>query len=79
MKEKLASLGSKISELEYAYLLLQSLPPSYQNIISAINASANFAKAAIAPANVTQLALDEYDCLQGDKPKPDADEAFIAT
>jgi hypothetical protein len=69
MKEKLASLGSPISDLEYAYILLWSLPPSYQGIISAINASADFAKVTIAPANVTQLALDEYDCIQGSKLK----------
>jgi gag-polypeptide of LTR copia-type len=29
IKEKLASLGSAISELEFAYILLHSLPPSY--------------------------------------------------
>jgi hypothetical protein len=79
MKEKLASLGSNIPELEFAYILLRSLPPSYQGIISAINASADFAKATITPASVTRLTLDEYDRLQGDKPKSDADEAFGAS
>jgi gag-polypeptide of LTR copia-type len=79
MKEKLASLGSPISDLEYAYILLRSLPPSYQGIISAINASADFAKATIAPANMTRLALDEYDRIQGSKPKQDADEVFVAS
>jgi gag-polypeptide of LTR copia-type len=75
MKEKLASLESGLKELEFAYILLQSLPPSYQGIISAINALADFAQATITPTSVTRLALDEYDCLQGDK-KADADEAF---
>jgi gag-polypeptide of LTR copia-type len=76
MKEKLAPLGSNIPELEFAYILLWSLPPSYQGIISAINASADFAKATITPVSITQLALDEYNCLQGDKLKLDMDEAF---
>jgi gag-polypeptide of LTR copia-type len=79
MKEKLAPLGSNIPELEFAYILLRSLPPSYQGIISAINASADFAKVTIMPASVTRLTLDEYDRLQGDKPKSDADEAFSAS
>jgi gag-polypeptide of LTR copia-type len=75
MKEKLASLGSGLKELDFAYILLQSLPPLYQGIISTINTSADFAQAIITPASVTQLVLDEYNCLQGDK-KVDMDEAF---
>jgi gag-polypeptide of LTR copia-type len=79
MKEKLASLGSLISEIKYAYILLWSLPPSYQSITNAINASANFAKVTIAPTNMTQLVLDEYNCLQGNKFKQDADKAFTTS
>jgi gag-polypeptide of LTR copia-type len=78
MKEKLASLGSGLKELEFAYILLQSLPPSYQGIISAINVSADFAQAMITPTSITRLVLDEYDCLQGDK-KVDVDEAFTTS
>jgi gag-polypeptide of LTR copia-type len=79
MKEKLASLGSNISDLEFAYILLRSLPPSYQGIISAINTSTDFAKVTIVPANMIRLALDEYNRLEGDKPQQDADEAFATS
>jgi gag-polypeptide of LTR copia-type len=79
MRENLESLGSPLSDLDYAYTLLRSLPPSYKSTMHALNASADFTKSLIMPSNVIRLTLDEYDSRNENKPKEDADEAFATS
>ena len=80
LKEQLAAMGHKITDEEYATILLGSLPDSYDSAMNSITAAADISGKAITPALVIRLVTDEYDrrSLKKAKGKSPSDEAFYA-
>ena len=60
LREKLASIGKIIDDVEFAYIILTSLPPPYQAAISIINA-VDQAGISVSSDWVVRLVTDEYD------------------
>jgi gag-polypeptide of LTR copia-type len=78
MRERLASLGKTITDTEYAYILIRSLPPSYEPVWHGLNAAAELTGKTIYPKNVIHLAGGEFDRRALKKTAQGSDEAFVA-
>jgi hypothetical protein len=61
MQEQLAAMGKTISNVEYAAILIGSLPPSYTSMLGSISASAEMSRIAVLSSVVIKLAIDKFD------------------
>ena len=61
MQEKLASLGTILSEPDFTAIILGSLPKSYDQFLSAITVTASMLKQDINPDDLMKTIIDEYD------------------
>ena len=72
-------MGMQVTEEEYAYILLRSLPKSYVGIINSLTAQANLNSQPITLLNVIYLAMDEYVHCMMEKMNEGMNEVFMAT
>lgn len=61
LREQLDAAGGSVSDKEYAYILLNSLPEAYDTTVTAMNAVAVICQKDLFPEAVTTLVTDEYD------------------
>jgi hypothetical protein len=61
LREQLAELGKPIGDEEYTYLLIISLPSSYDPILTAIDVSAYLNESTVTPDNVINVVGGAYD------------------
>jgi hypothetical protein len=61
MREELASLGTILSEQDFSATILESLPKSYDQFLSAVTATASVMKKDLDPEDLMQAIIDEYD------------------
>jgi gag-polypeptide of LTR copia-type len=79
MREELSAMGAQVTEEEYTYILLRSLPKSYVGVINSLVAQANLNSQTITPLNIIHLAMDEYAHCMMEKKNEGMNEAFMAT
>jgi gag-polypeptide of LTR copia-type len=79
MREELSAMGTQVTEEEYAYILLRSLPKSYAGIINSLAAQADLNSQTITPSNIIYLAMDEYARHAMEKKNKGTNKAFAAT
>ena len=72
-------MGTQVTEEEYTYILLRSLPKSYTGIVNSLAAQADLNSQTITPLNVICLATDEYAHHAMEKKNEGTNEAFAAT
>jgi gag-polypeptide of LTR copia-type len=64
MQEELTSLGTVLSQPDFSAIILESLPKTYDQFLSAITATASVLKQDLNPEDLIQAIIDEYDpCL----------------
>ena len=80
MREELASLGTSLSEQDFSAIILGSLPKSYDQLISAVTATASVLKQELNPGDLMQMIIDEYDrrSTRSRTKEKGADAAFLA-
>ena len=71
-------MGKVIADDDYTDLLMSSLPPSYENARSSINASAHLNPTKLTPDALQLYMLDEYEVRMLKDKKESKDEAFTA-
>ena len=78
MREELSAMDTQVTEEEYAYILLRSLPKSYVGIVNSLAAQANLNSQTITPSNVIHLAMDKYAHHMMEKKNKGMNKAFAA-
>ena len=78
LREQLAAMGKSVPDIEYASIIMGSLPESYAAMLGSIAAAAELSGHAVSSAVVVKIATDEYDrrTLESGKTK---DEAFAVS
>ena len=61
LRSQLAAAGGSISEEDYAYILLASLPKEYDGIASIIDTMAFLSEKEISPGVVTRIVTNQYE------------------
>jgi gag-polypeptide of LTR copia-type len=79
MQEELALMGTDMVDHTYTYILLRLLPRSYAPTLNSLVSHADLNGHKVLPANVINLASNEYIRCEMEKKTDGADEAFIAT
>ena len=62
MQEELVSLGTVLSEQDFSGTILGSLPKTYDQLLSAVTATASVLKQDLDPEDLMQAVINEHDC-----------------
>ena len=61
LREQLAAMGKSIPDIEYALILMESLPKTYTAMLRSIAVALELSGTAVSSAIVTKIVIDEYD------------------
>src|ERR1700678_1589043 len=78
MHEDLASMGGSINNEDFTFIVLGSIPQSYDTYIAAITATSTLLDQNLSPTNLIDAICDKADCHTIKNPKSKKDDQDVA-